>query len=48
MQEHSQINLVHCDMQGSEYQVLKEAMAVLSAKVKRVVVGSHSFEIDRH
>jgi FkbM family methyltransferase len=47
MQEHSRINLIHCDIQGSEYQVFKEAMAIVSAKVERVVVGTHSFEIDR-
>jgi FkbM family methyltransferase len=47
MKGHSRINLVHCDIQGAEYEVFNEAMGILSAKVKRVVVGTHSFEIDR-
>jgi FkbM family methyltransferase len=40
------VNLIHCDIQGAEADVLPGAMPTLSAKVRRVVVGTHSREIE--
>jgi FkbM family methyltransferase len=41
------IDLVHCDIQGSEAMLFESAIDLVSRKVKRVVVGTHSIEIDR-
>jgi FkbM family methyltransferase len=41
------VDLVHCDIQGAELEVLSAGMAAATAKVRRVVVGTHSFAIDR-
>ena len=40
------VDLIHCDLQGSEYDVLTAARATLSARVRRVVVGTHSRRIE--
>ena len=41
------IDLVHCDIQGTELDLIPRAIDVLTAKVKRLIVGTHSFQIDR-
>lgn len=41
------VDLVHCDIQGAELEVLSAGIAAATAKVRRVVVGTHSFELDR-
>ena len=45
--EFSQIDLVHCDIQGAEANLFSNIIDLVSAKVKRLVIGTHSFEIDR-
>jgi FkbM family methyltransferase len=47
MQEFDQVDLIHCDIQGSEAKVLNSSIEQISAKVKRIVIGTHSFEIER-
>ena len=42
-----QIDLIHCDIQGGEATLFANIIDLVSAKVKRIVVGTHSFEIDR-
>lgn len=48
MQEFNQVDLVHCDIQGAELEVLNNSIDHISAKVKRLVIGTHSFEIERN
>jgi hypothetical protein len=36
-----------CDIQGAEASLLANAIDLVSARVKRIVVGTHSFEIER-
>ena len=40
------VDLIHCDVQGSEYDVLTAAQEALNARVRRVVVGTHSRRIE--
>ena len=40
------VDLIHCDVQGSEYDVLTAAQETLNARVRRVVVGTHSRRIE--
>jgi FkbM family methyltransferase len=40
------VDLIHCDVQGAEYEVLTAAQAALGARVRRVVVGTHSRRIE--
>jgi FkbM family methyltransferase len=39
-------DLVHMDLQGSEYEALVEAVSVINAKVKRLHIGTHSPTIE--
>jgi len=48
MQRFDQVDLIHCDIQGGEATLFADKIELVSDKVKRVVVGTHSFEIDRH
>lgn len=41
------VDLVHCDIQGAEFDLIPQSVGPLTAKVKRLIVGTHSFEIDR-
>lgn len=41
------IDLVHCDIQGAELDVLSAAMSTLIGRARRVVVGTHSHQLDR-
>ena len=41
------IDLIHCDIQGAEANLFSNVIDLVSAKVKRLVIGTHSFEIDR-
>jgi FkbM family methyltransferase len=41
------VDLVHVDIQGDEYNVLVSARGHLEEKVKRIVVGTHSREIEQ-
>ena len=47
MRDYEEVDLIHCDIQGGEGNLFPNIIELLSAKVKRVVVGTHSFEIDR-
>jgi FkbM family methyltransferase len=40
------VDLIHCDVQGAEHEVLTAAQAALEARVRRVVVGTHSRRIE--
>jgi FkbM family methyltransferase len=42
-----EVDLIHSDIQGAEANLFANTIDLVSAKVKRVVVGTHSFEIDR-
>jgi FkbM family methyltransferase len=41
------VDLVHCDIQGTELELFTNAIDLISRKVKRVVIGTHSRQIDR-
>jgi FkbM family methyltransferase len=41
------VDLVHVDIQGHEYKVLASARKVLSARVKRIVIGTHGRAIEQ-
>jgi FkbM family methyltransferase len=41
------VDLVHCDVQGGELELFRNGIDLASEKVKRVVIGTHSPEIDR-
>lgn len=43
----NQVDLVHMDIQGAEYGVLKAGIDALNKKVARVIIGAHSEEIER-
>jgi len=43
---YSRIDYLHMDIQGAELDVLSSAPAILSAKVKRILVGTHSAEVE--
>ena len=47
MRDFDQVDLIHCDIQGAEATLFTNTIELVSAKVKRIVVGTHSFEIDR-
>jgi 2-polyprenyl-3-methyl-5-hydroxy-6-metoxy-1,4-benzoquinol methylase len=47
MRDFDEVDLIHCDIQGSEAGLFASTIDLVSAKVKRLVVGTHSFEIDR-
>jgi 2-polyprenyl-3-methyl-5-hydroxy-6-metoxy-1,4-benzoquinol methylase len=47
MHDFDLIDLIHCDIQGAEAALFANVIELVSSKVKRVVVGTHSFEIDR-
>jgi FkbM family methyltransferase len=40
------VDLIHCDIQGAEYEVMKAAAATLQSRVRRVVIGTHSRQIE--
>jgi len=44
--EVTRVDLVHIDIQGAEHEVLASAMQALNSKVRRILVGTHSREID--
>lgn len=48
MRDFDQVDLIHCDIQGAEGNLFANTIELVSAKVRRIVVGTHSFEIDRH
>ena len=41
------LDLLHCDIQGAEGDLLPATIDLLDARVRRLVVGTHSFAIDR-
>jgi FkbM family methyltransferase len=41
------VDLVHCDIQGGELDVLSSAMPILIHRVRRIIVGTHSHKLDR-
>jgi FkbM family methyltransferase len=40
------VDLVHCDIQGGELDLFTNAIELISRKVRRVVIGTHSWQID--
>jgi FkbM family methyltransferase len=42
------VDYMHMDIQGAEYNVLSAHPEVLQAKVKRVLIGTHSHEIEQN
>jgi FkbM family methyltransferase len=48
MQGFDKVDLIHCDIQGAELEVLTSSIDQICAKVKRIVIGTHSFEIERN
>jgi FkbM family methyltransferase len=48
MRDYDQVDLIHCDIQGGEAKLFAGALDIVTAKVKRLVIGTHSHEIDRH
>ena len=40
------VDLVHCDIQGGELDLFSNAIQLISRKVKQVVIGTHSWQID--
>jgi FkbM family methyltransferase len=42
LRRHERIDLIHCDIQDSEGEVLPAAIDELSRRVRRVVIGTHS------
>lgn len=42
LQRHERVDVVHCDIQDAEGEVLPSAIDELTARVRRVVVGTHS------
>ena len=41
------IDLIHCDIQGAETALFEQALPWANAAVRRIVIGTHSFAIDR-
>ncbi|MEA3142652.1 MAG: hypothetical protein QOK23_4821 [Gammaproteobacteria bacterium] len=44
--DHPPFDLIHCDIQGAEGDVLPAAAEVLNSRVRRIVVGTHSRQIE--
>jgi FkbM family methyltransferase len=44
---HEPVDLIHCDIQGAEVSLFEQALPWASAAVRRIVIGTHSFAIDR-
>jgi FkbM family methyltransferase len=42
LHDHSRVDLIHCDIQGGESEVLPAAIDTLNAKARRIVVATHS------
>jgi FkbM family methyltransferase len=40
------VDIIHCDIQGHEVEVIAPAMAFLRRRVRRIVVGTHGKEIE--
>jgi FkbM family methyltransferase len=45
--DHSRVDLIHCDIQGAEGEVLTAGRDVLNARVRRIVVGTHGRAIEK-
>jgi hypothetical protein len=41
-QKQQRVDFVHCDIQGSESEVLPAAIDTLNAKVRRIVIATHA------
>ena len=48
MQDFAHVDLIHCDIQGGEGDFFANTIDLVSAKVKRIIVGTHSFKVERH
>jgi FkbM family methyltransferase len=46
MRQFHSVDLIHCDIQGGELELFQDGIQLLTEKVKRVVVGTHSPQID--
>jgi Domain of unknown function (DUF4214) len=47
MQDMPFVDLIHCDIQGEEENLFRHGIELITAKVGRCVIGTHSFAIDR-
>ena len=45
LRDHLHVDFIHCDIQGSEGEVLPAAIDTLDEKVRRIVVGTHAPEV---
>lgn len=46
MAEYPRVDIIHCDIQGAEGEVLPAALPDMTKKVRRIVVGTHSRGIE--
>ena len=47
LKDHARVDLIHCDVQGAEHDIFAAAMPVVTQKVRRVLIGTHSLALDR-
>jgi hypothetical protein len=40
------VDIMHCDIQGMEAEVFRAGQAVVDARVRRVVIGTHSRKVE--
>ncbi len=40
------VDILHCDIQGMEAEVFRAGQAVVDARVRRVVIGTHSRKVE--
>ena len=48
LSEHERVDLIHMDIQGHEEDVLRSAILSLNARVRRMIIGTHSRSIEGH
>lgn len=46
IRDHETVNLIHIDVQGAEAVVIPHAIDEIKARVRRLIIGTHSPEID--
>jgi len=46
IEPHDRVDLIHCDVQGAELDVLAAAMEPLNRRVRRLVIGTHARSIE--
>lgn len=48
LSQHDRVDLIHMDIQGHEEEVLRSAIPALNARVRRMIIGTHSRSIEGH